>query len=108
MWPGVNSYVGGLVGSNEVGTITNCYSTGAVPGGTYNGGLVGYNDSEVSDSFYYQLPDNGVGSFSMETDMTTETTYTGVGWDFTDIWAIDSTSTINSGFPYLQENPPTE
>lgn len=42
------SYVGGLVGSNYSGLLTNCYVTGSVCGTglySYVGGLVGYNNS---------------------------------------------------------------
>jgi hypothetical protein len=39
---GLGYYVGGLVGYNG-GIVTNCYSTGAVSGGSYVGGLVGQN-----------------------------------------------------------------
>jgi len=36
--------VGGLVGQNYYGTVSNCYSTGSVSGGYDRvGGLVGYN-----------------------------------------------------------------
>ncbi|GEM_PF-2161780 len=42
---GVGAYdVGALVGYNEQGHITRCYSTGTVSGGDGVGGLVGYND----------------------------------------------------------------
>jgi len=34
--------VGGLVGYTRLGSVTNCYATGSVNGGTYVGGLVGY------------------------------------------------------------------
>ena len=27
-------------------------------------------------------------------------------WDFSNIWEIDSTGTINNGYPYLRNNPP--
>jgi hypothetical protein len=37
------SYIGGLVGNNGSGSITNCYSTGTVSGDQYVGGLVGCN-----------------------------------------------------------------
>ena len=41
---GPGSYVGGLVGANDAGTITNAYATGAVSrAGSYVGGLVGRN-----------------------------------------------------------------
>ena len=51
----VNGYnVGGLVGYNYRGTITNCYSTGSVSGtGTfYTGGLVGYNSDGTITNCY--------------------------------------------------------
>ena len=45
-------YVGGLVGTN-FGTVSNCYSTGSVIGGTYVGGLVGLNKSggEITECY---------------------------------------------------------
>jgi hypothetical protein len=42
--------VGGLVGYNG-GTISNCYSTSTVSGGSYVGGLVGLNFGTVSNSY---------------------------------------------------------
>ncbi|MEN6411520.1 MAG: GLUG motif-containing protein, partial [Veillonellales bacterium] len=39
---GSSTYAGGLVGQNDNGTITNCYSTGSVSGNSA-GGLVGWN-----------------------------------------------------------------
>ncbi|MCU0917015.1 MAG: hypothetical protein MUC88_21000, partial [Planctomycetes bacterium] len=41
---GSGLFVGGLVGDNLQGAVTQCYSTGAVSGGRYVGGLVGLND----------------------------------------------------------------
>jgi hypothetical protein len=37
------SNVGGLVGYNYFGGVSNCYSTGDVNGGEHVGGLAGYN-----------------------------------------------------------------
>jgi FlaG/FlaF family flagellin (archaellin) len=47
------SYVGGLVGSNSNGKVSNSYSTGNVTGESYYvGGLIGYNrDGTVSNSY---------------------------------------------------------
>ena len=47
-----NNYVGGLVGYNWGGTVSNSYSTGAVTGSSYVGGLVGCNGGTVSNSFW--------------------------------------------------------
>ncbi|MCX5644513.1 MAG: hypothetical protein NTZ17_07480 [Phycisphaerae bacterium] len=41
---GVNGYVGGLVGLNDNGVMTGCYSTGPVRGNDFIGGAVGYSD----------------------------------------------------------------
>ncbi len=40
-----DDYVGGLLGSNDHGTVTGCYATGAVTGQNAVGGLVGHNDA---------------------------------------------------------------
>jgi filamentous hemagglutinin family protein len=49
-----SSYTGGLVGNNYGGAISNSYATGAVSGGSYTGGLVGnnnYGGSTISNSY---------------------------------------------------------
>ena len=49
---GSYDYVGGLVGHNESGRVTNCYSAGVVSGnGGYVGGLVGVNSGNVTQCF---------------------------------------------------------
>jgi hypothetical protein len=45
---GNNSYIGGLVGDNP-GTVTECYATGSVTGNSYVGALVGYNPGTVTE-----------------------------------------------------------
>jgi hypothetical protein len=46
-----DDYVGGLVGLNWGGTVSNSYSSGTVTGDNYVGGLVGHNDGTVSSSY---------------------------------------------------------
>ena len=46
-----SQFVGGLVGSNEWGTISSSYATGGVEGYYGIGGLVGYNDHTISSSY---------------------------------------------------------
>lgn len=41
---GSGDYVGGLVGLNEYGEVTRCFSSGQVNGGVGAGGMVGFND----------------------------------------------------------------
>ena len=57
---GTGIEVGGLVGTND-GSITNCYSTGAVSGNEYVGGLVGESgwDSSISNSHSTATVDGG-------------------------------------------------
>lgn len=44
-------YVGGLVGHNHDGSLSNCHSTGSVAGHTHVGGLVGESGGTVSNSY---------------------------------------------------------
>jgi hypothetical protein len=48
-----SQWVGGLVGLNNSGSISNCYSTGSVsgPGSSSVGGLVGENDGSISSCY---------------------------------------------------------
>ncbi len=45
---GLGSCVGGLVGYNHCGTVTQCYCTGTISGCLYVGGLVGWNRGTVT------------------------------------------------------------
>ena len=63
---GFGNYVGGLVGWNQ-GTIANSYYTATVSGfGAYNGGLTGENDGTISYS-YNSGAINGNGTSSSYT-----------------------------------------
>jgi predicted secreted protein len=48
---GIGIYVGGLVGVNYDGSVTNCYSNGTVNGGWHVGGLVGVNGGSIADCY---------------------------------------------------------
>jgi len=54
-----HDYVGGLVGSNNSGTLTSCYATGSVSGNWYVGGLVGeyFGLSALTDCYATGLVD---------------------------------------------------
>lgn len=111
--------VGGVVGVSGPGTVENCYNAGIVSG-TYVGGVVGLDDGSVSHCFF--LKDMGVntglygilssmtmsGSWSNSNSgatpetskmMKTITTFTNEGWDFNNIWTINSG--VNGGYPTL-------
>jgi hypothetical protein len=94
------------VGVNNKGssTITNSYATGSVTGNTFVGGLVGGNNGgTITNSYYGDTTgqvDVGKGTLKTDAQMKTEGTFT--GWDFDAIWKIDSRGINNSGYPYLQ------
>ncbi|MEA1972474.1 MAG: GLUG motif-containing protein, partial [Candidatus Cloacimonadota bacterium] len=84
---GSTAYVGGLVGKNcYLSTISNSYSTGSVSGSRSVGGLVGYNNGPISNSFWdtqtsgQTNSDGGTGKTTAE--MQTLSTFTDAGWDF--------------------------
>lgn len=97
------SYLGGLVGHNTYeGTVSYSYAVGPI---SYEesgiaGGLIGSNylGGLVTDSYYFQPPDNSIGTVSTEEAMKQMATYS--TWDFEDIWDIQTD--LNSGFPFLQ------
>ena len=47
-----SAYTGGVVGVSVYGDITNCYNTGSVSGNQAVGGVVGSNESEMSNCYY--------------------------------------------------------
>ena len=102
--------VGGLVGYNGYNSsVSNCYSIGSVTSSGYYydyvGGLIGSNyESTITNSFW-DIELSGVstsagGTGKTSAEMTTQSTYTGAGWDFTTpVWAMDVSK--NYGYPYL-------
>ncbi|MFW6142523.1 MAG: InlB B-repeat-containing protein [Candidatus Saliniplasma sp.] len=121
----MRSYAGGgLVGSNDYGTVKNSYAAGNVSGFFMGGGLVGSNDGYVFDSFWDDETTGQDPNYTAGTNKTTEkmkdvATYTDTDteglnetWDFVatpyddegdkDIWDIDEE--INDGYPFLVWN----
>jgi len=109
--------LGGLIGSIEDETaVEHCYSTGCVAGmGSYIGGLVGYCDGPVTNSFW-NTETSGQTASAGGTGLTTAQmqdmgTYLDAGWDFVgepangtdDIWDFDNE--LNDGYPYLTTLP---
>ncbi len=127
----LTAYAGGLVGYlNSSGTIKNTYSTGkptaTATGGTantsYQAGLVGYREigttSLILNSFWDRDTSQvvqGINNYptSQVRGLTTlqmkdVTQYTTAGWNMSltpvfaqHIWGLDTTGTINNGYPYL-------
>ncbi|MEI7451648.1 MAG: type II secretion system protein [Candidatus Falkowbacteria bacterium] len=88
--------VGGLVGYGASGsnTLFNCYSTGAVIGGAYNGGLVGADWSISYSNSFYNTDTSGKSDTNANSQpettawMKTQSNFTNAGWDFTNIWIM--------------------
>jgi len=94
---------GGLVGYNAYeSTITNCYSTGS--GGVNTGGLVGMVEQATTSNSYWDTETSGITTISAggegktTDEMIDKSTYS--GWDFTEIWGMNSI--INDGYPHFQ------
>ena len=115
------SYVGGLVGQNDVdGTIASAYSTGAVGGGETGsvvGGLIGYDGAQAGSltDTYWDTDTSGISSLSQGagnisndpgiTGLTTAQFQSGLPAGFDPaIWAENPN--INGGMPYLLANSP--
>jgi hypothetical protein len=89
--------VGGLVGKNE-DTVSNSYSTGSVTGDDYVGGLVGQNLYGVVSNSFWDTQTNGQGSSDGGTPKTTAEmmdfdTFDGAGWDITTVDDADDRNT---------------
>jgi hypothetical protein len=97
-----NGNFGGLVGINRTsGEVVRCYATGAVTG-TSIGGLVGSGSGTITASFYNNEVFTGAtvnGTGLTTAKMKVAANYT--GWDFTDVWGIDTATPINDGYPYI-------
>ena len=102
--------VGGLVGVISLSNISESYSVGSVTatsvGGVVSvGGLGGHVVTAMYSGLtsYWNNITSGqatsvFGVRKNTTDMKTQSTY--IGWNFTNIWAIDSNK--NNGYPYLR------
>jgi len=120
---GTDDSTGGLVGNNS-GTIINSYAIGAVSGTSTVSGLVGYYSNLGSITNCYYDSDTTGRSDSYAVGYTTAQmklqdasivydTDIYVDWDFAgesdngteEIWSIDTTGAVNSGYPYLTNNP---
>ncbi|MFW6035973.1 MAG: hypothetical protein ACOCRZ_06935 [Halothermotrichaceae bacterium] len=104
------AFAGGLLGDNNGGQIRNSYAVGEVearddefePSGFVYSNI---NEGIISNCYYDKnvsgLNDTGKGKPISSFKMVQEDTYE--GWNFDDIWNIDSGST----YPYLRNNQQT-
>ena len=89
--------IGGLVGENNGGTISNSYSTGSLcldTGATAYGGLLGgqYSGGTTNNSYWDKTtsnqPSSAGGTGTTTPAMKKPSTFIDAGWD-TDIWKLD-------------------
>ena len=103
-----NYDVGGLVGWNYYGTVSNSYATGNVSGNYAVGGFVGENYGTVAASFWdvntsgINHSDGGTGKTTEE--MKNKTTFLNADWDFTNIWDIVDGQT----YPFFKWQTPSK
>jgi hypothetical protein len=62
---GYSEAAGGLVGWNDLGTISQAHASGTVSGESHVGGLVGFNNSTISDVYATGTVNAGVGSYQI-------------------------------------------
>jgi|GEM_PF-3369166 len=107
-----NIIAGGLIGKNTA-DITKAFSYSLVNGSGEVGGLVASStagiitnsfwDSEATD---ISISAGGTGKTS--TEMKARSTFENAGWDFDNIWAINTNPQINNNYPYLYWQAPFE
>jgi hypothetical protein len=91
--------VGGFVGGQEQGVIARSYAIGFVNGNSSIGGFCGGSLGTISASFWdtdtsgLATSDAGVGLTTSQ--MKTQATFEGAGWNFDDTWRMN-------GYPELQ------
>ena len=88
-----------MAGGNT-GTINRSYSIGSPQSDDMVGGLVGYNEGSVSNSYWDTQTsgttgsDGGVGRTTAQ--MMQESTFS--GWSFSSVWSINE----GTSYPYLR------
>jgi hypothetical protein len=115
-------YIGGFAGGVAISSTTeNCYSTGYVSGNEYSGGFCGMNDGTTTSKYFTNndIPNQtsgnneviinclwdvetssqtnsagGIGKTTIE--MQTQSTFTAIGWDFTNTWIMDDFPVLRS------------
>ena len=89
--------VGGVVGYNEGGTVTDCYNEGSITGGNGVGGVVSENSGTVINCYYNVgccANSNSYGIALTNEQMLRAESFE--GFDFETVWTMDG----NPGYPY--------
>lgn len=101
---GTSENIGGLVGRSSYSTIENSYATGEVSGTTNVGGLIGYSNSWLTNTFYDKnttKQTQGVGNDETAEGVSAKTTAQMQNKETFKDWDIEEDSTILKGTPFL-------
>lgn len=102
---GTSLAIGGIVGEQyNSGAITDCYNTGSISGKLSVGGIAGYSfsSSTIIYSFYLDssCTSTKYGISKTSEELKEEDTYS--NWEnFSTIWYIDTSESVNDGYPYF-------
>ena len=95
--------IGGLIGYNDVlGVVTDSYSIGTISGGVQQGGLIGSNNSGTITNSYWNIETSGIvvsaGGTGLNTaQMKLQSSFE--DWDFDESWDIVD----NVSYPYSRK-----
>lgn len=95
--------VGGICGRNS-NELLCCYNVGKLSGSYIMGGITGAGDSTLSHFIYQKnisASGDGVDTLAGESSLQLKDEKSYLGWDFTNVWAIDSDT--NAGYPHLRK-----
>lgn len=107
---GAGGNAGGIIGTSANGSVSFCYAKSNVTGAAFLDGLVAQrNGISVTSSYFDAEFFNGSTSPDTDEEKTTlemKNQFTYSGWDFSNIWSIDTSGAINEGYPYLTAMTP--
>ena len=108
-----NAYLGGILGdcahsSTNQATLNRCYNVGKISQNSFSGGISGGTELRYTNCYYLNNSGLPICANGANAGLTTENmllTATYQGFDFSSVWAIDSTQDFK--YPYLIDNPIT-
>ncbi|MGN1306045.1 MAG: bacterial Ig-like domain-containing protein, partial [Faecousia sp.] len=98
-------YAGGIVGYARYNAITKCYSTGSLSSMDYAGGIAGQIGSTITNCYYLDIINQGVGggktaaTACTEEQMKKQATFS--GFNFNTVWTMDAAAAYS--LPTLRE-----
>lgn len=99
----IEYYVKGGMGTSLdcTSVMYSCYATGTITGGSPSYLFIGTADYTNARNCIWDGAKNEGNSYYNLENMKIKETYTNIGWDFDNIWDIDSA--VNDGYPFFRE-----